>query len=64
MTTEDIKNLLAKAMEYTEKKFGKKADGISIEEDGTIRASWSTYVGCGEWENDSESFTVEELFNN
>jgi hypothetical protein len=61
MTTEDLKTLFVKAYDYTLTKYGKKADSIQIEEDGSIRATWSTYIGCGDWENDYETFRVEDL---
>lgn len=62
MTTEDIKTLFAKAYAYTEKTYGKKAEDIKIQEDGSIEASWSTYAGCGDWDYNYETFKVEDLF--
>jgi hypothetical protein len=61
MTTEDLKNLFEKAYAYTQEKFGKKADTIEIEEDGSIKATWSTYAGCGDWDHDYETFKLEDL---
>jgi hypothetical protein len=61
MTTDDIKYLFYAAYEYAEKTFGKKPNNIEIEEDGTITAKWSKYIGCGEYETTTESFKPEDV---
>jgi hypothetical protein len=59
--SEDLKTLLEKATEYATDKFGKKPSYVEIEEDGRIRAKYSQYIGCGEYEDDSKYFLPEEI---
>lgn len=61
MTTNDLKYLFYAAYDYAEKKFGSKPNDIEIEEDGLIKARWSHYVGCGEYEYTYETINVEDL---
>lgn len=61
MKTEDLKYLFYAAYEFAEKKFGNKPDDVVIEEDGTIKVQWSTYVGCGEYEYKYETIIVQDL---
>ena len=61
MTTDDLKYLFMAAYEFAEKKFGTKPNNIEIDEDGIIRAQWSHYIGCGDYEYTYETIQVEEL---
>lgn len=62
MKTEDLKSLYEKAYAYAKEKSGmKNVEDIIIEEDGSIRAACSEYIGCGEYNNQSIYFKVEDL---
>ena len=61
VTKFDLEKLFIDAYVYAEKRFGKKPNIIEILEDGTLMATWRTYLGCDDWETIYEHFNPEEI---
>ena len=60
ITTEDLKVIYDRAVQYHIAKYGSEPDSINIDENGGLTAETSSYC-CGSTEYDYEYFSVEDL---
>ena len=63
ISTETLKAIYERANQFAITKRGEEPDRLTLQDDGTICAVWTTYA-CGDWDEESEDIKAEDLSAN